>query len=269
MTPERRTVRVGTKDVRLLVGGDGPPLLYLHSVGADVDWLEAHERLARRFTVHLPAHPGFAESTGVEQVDGIFDVVLHYVDLLAALGLARVPVVGTSFGGWIGAEIAALYPERVERLVLIDAVGLWVDAAPIGELFGSTPPELARLLFHDQDHPLAQMLHAMTSIADVPEDFAYAQLKALEAAAKVGWNPYLHDPKLEGRLGRVTAPTLVLWGREDGLVPLVYGERYRDRIPGARLEVLERCGHLPAIERPAEFADAVLRFLSVGRSPAS
>jgi len=262
MTPERRTVRVGTKDVRLLVGGDGPPLLYLHSVGADVDWLEAHERLARRFTVHLPAHPGFAESTGVEQVDGIFDVVLHYVDLLAALGLARVPVVGTSFGGWIGAEIAALYPERVERLVLIDAVGLWVDAAPIGELFGSTPPELARLLFHDQDHPLAQMLHAMTSIADVPEDFAYAQLKALEAAAKVGWNPYLHDPKLEGRLGRVTAPTLVLWGREDGLVPLVYGERYRDRIPGARLEVLERCGHLPAIERPAEFADAVLRFLA-------
>ena len=106
------------------------------------------------------------------------------------------------------------------------------------------------------------MLHAMTSIADVPEDFAYTQLKALEAAAKVGWNPYLHDPKLEGRLGRVTAPTLVLWGREDGLVPLVYGERYRARIPGARLEVLERCGHLPAIERPAEFAEAVLGFLA-------
>jgi len=260
--PERRTVRVGTKDVRLLVGGDGPPLLYLHSVGADVDWLEAHDRLARRFTVHLPAHPGFAESTGVDQVDGIFDLVLHYVDLLAALGLGPVPVVGSSFGGWIAAELAALYPDRVGGLVLADAVGLWIDAAPIGELFGSTPPELAGMLFHDQDHPLAQMLRAMTSIADVPEDFAYTQLKALEAAAKVGWNPSLHDPKLEGRLGRVTAPTLVLWGREDGLVPLVYGERYRERIPRARLQVLERCGHLPAIERPAEFAEAVLGFLA-------
>ena len=172
------------------------------------------------------------------------------------------PVVGASFGGWIAAEIAALYPERVERLVLVDALGLWIDAAPIGELFGSTPPELAEMLFHDQDHPLAQMLRAMTSIADVPEDFAHAQLKALEAAAKVGWNPYMHDPKLEVRLRRVTAPTLVVWGREDRLVPLVYGERYRDRIPGARLEVLPRCGHLPAIERPAELAEVALDFLS-------
>ena len=137
-----------------------------------------------------------------------------------------------------------------------------MDAAPIGELFGSTPPELARMIFHDQQHPIAQMMHAMTNLSEVPEDFAYAQLKALEAAARVGWNPYLHDPKLERRLGRVTAPTLVLWGRQDGLVPLVYGERYRDRIPGARLEVIERCGHLPPIERPAEFAARTLGFLS-------
>jgi len=263
MMPERRTVEVDGRQVRLLVGGSGPPLVYLHSVGTDVDWLEAHERLGTRFTVHLPAHPGFAESTGIEDIDGIFDLALHYADLLGALGLGAVPVVGASFGGWIAAELAALYPERVSRLVLVDAVGLWIDAAPIGELFGSTPPEIAALTFYDQDHPIAQMLRAMTptSLADVPEDFAYAQLKALEAAARVGWNPYLHDPKLEGRLKRITARTLVLWGRADGLVPLAYGERYRDRIPGARLEILERCGHLPAIERPAEFADAVLRFL--------
>jgi pimeloyl-ACP methyl ester carboxylesterase len=113
----------------------------------------------------------------------------------------------------------------------------------------------------DQQHPLAQMLHAMTptAIAEVPEVFAYAQLKALEASAKIGWNPYLHDPRLERRLGRVR--TLVLWGRQDGLVPLIYGERYRDRIRGATLEVLDRCGHLPPVERPGEFAEAVLRFL--------
>jgi pimeloyl-ACP methyl ester carboxylesterase len=259
--PETRTVEVAGTPVRLLVGGSGPPLLYLHSVGADVDWIEAHERLGARFTVHLPAHPGFSESGGVERIDGIFDYVLHYVDLLDALGLGAVPVVGTSLGGWIAAELAALWPERVARLVLVDAVGLWIDAAPIGELFGSPPPELARMLFHDQQHPVARMLAAMTSIADIPEDFAYAQLRALEAAAKVAWNPYLHDPKLEGRLRRVKAPTLVLWGRQDGLVPLVYGERYRDRIAGARLEVIEGCGHLPPVERPEAFADAVVRFL--------
>jgi pimeloyl-ACP methyl ester carboxylesterase len=260
--PERRTIEVAGKSVRLLTGGSGPQLLYLHSVGADVDWLEAHERLAEKFTVLLPAHPGFAESTGVEELDGMFDLVLHYVDLLDALGLPATSVVGASFGGWIAAELAALYAERVSRLVLVDAVGLWIDATPIGEIFGSTPPELARMLFHDQQHPIAQMLNALENLADVPEEFAYQQIKALESAAKVGWNPYLHDPKLEGRLRRVTAPTLVLWGAEDGVVPRAYGERYRDRIQGARLEVIEQCGHLPAIERPGDFAAAVLRFLA-------
>jgi pimeloyl-ACP methyl ester carboxylesterase len=259
--PQTRTVEVAGRKVRLVVGGEGPPLLYLHSAGADVDWVEAHERLAKRFTVHLPAHPGFAESTGGETVDGIFDWALHYVDLLDVLGLASVPVVGTSLGGWAAAEVAALWPERVSRLVLVDAVGLWIDAAPIGELFGSTPPQLAEMLFADQGHPIAQMLRAMTTIADVPEVFALTQLRALEAAARVGWNPYLHDPKLEGRLRRVSAPTLVLWGRQDGLVPPVYGERWRDRIRGARLEVLDPCGHLPPIECPDAFARAVLEFL--------
>ena len=262
MTPERRTVAVDGQETRLLVGGDGPPLLYLHGLGGDVEWLEAHDRLAARFTVHVPAHPGFAESTGIEHVDGILDYVLHYVDFLGTLGLDRVPVVGTSLGGWVAAEISALYPDRVARLVLVDAVGIWVDAAPIGELFGSPPPELARMLFHDQQHPIAQMMHAMTSLANVPEDFAYTQLKALEAAAKIGWNPYLHDPKLERRLRRVTAPTLVLWGRQDGLVPLVYAERWRASIPRATLEVLEECGHLPPVECPERFAAAVLRFLT-------
>jgi pimeloyl-ACP methyl ester carboxylesterase len=260
--PETRTVDVGGKQVRLLAGGGGPPLVYLHSAGADVEWGEAHERLAARFTVYAPAHPGFADSTGIEEIDGILDVVLHYVDLLDVLGLDTVPLVGTSLGGWIAAEIAALWPARVRKLVLCDAVGLWIDAAPIGELFGSTPQELARMLFHDQQHPIPAMMNAITSIADVPEAIVLPQLKAMEAAAKIGWNPYLHDPKLESRLRRVTAPTLVLWGAQDGLVPPVYAERWRDRIRDARLEVIDGCGHLPPVERPAAFADAVLRFLA-------
>ena len=260
--PERRELSVRGTPVHMLEDGAGPPLLFLHGAGGAGRWLSFQERLAKTFTVRMPSHPGHGGSPAAEWIEHVSDLAFHYLDLLDGLGLPRVHLAGASFGGWIAAEIAALYPERVERLVLVDALGLWIDAAPIGELFGSTPPELAEMLFHDQDHPLAQMLRAMTSIADVPEDFAHAQLKALEAAAKVGWNPYMHDPKLEVRLRRVTAPTLVVWGREDRLVPLVYGERYRDRIPGARLEVLPRCGHLPAIERPAELAEVALDFLS-------
>jgi len=260
--PERRTLEVGGKQIRLLVGGRGPGILYLHSAGADLDWLDAHERLAARFTVYVPAHPGFAESTGLDEVDDILDLVLHYADLQDACGLRGAPVVGTSFGGWIAAELAALYPERVGRLVLVDAVGLWLDAYPIAEIFGTTPPELAQKMFHDQHHPIAALMHAFTTISAIPEEIALPQMRILEAVAKIGWNPYLHDPKLARRLRRVTAKTLVVWGQQDGITPLPYGERWRDLIPGARLEVIERCGHLPPVERPEEFARAVGAFLA-------
>lgn len=259
--PEQRHVAVGGKRIRVLVGGRGPDVLYLHSAGADVQWLEAHERLAARFTVHVPAHPGFADSTGLEDVDDVFDLVLHYADLQDACGLGGAPVVGTSFGGWIAAELAALYPERVRRLVLVDALGLWLDRHPVAEIFGTTPPELARKMFHDQQHPIAALMHAFTTISAVPEEIALPQMKVMEAVAKVGWNPYLHDPKLARRLARVSASTLVVWGRQDGITPLAYGEAYRDLVPGARLEVIERCGHLPPLERPEEFARAVGGFL--------
>jgi pimeloyl-ACP methyl ester carboxylesterase len=260
--PEKKTIEVGGKQIRMLVGGRGPNVLYLHSAGADVEWLDAHERLAACCTVHLPAHPGFSESTGLDDVDDVFDLVLHYGDLQDACGLRGAPIVGTSFGGWIAAELAALYPERVSRLVLVDALGLWLDAHPIAEIFGTTPPELAQKMFHDQQHPIAALMHAFTTIADVPEEIALPQMKVMEAVAKVGWNPYLHDPKLAARLRRVTATTLVVWGKQDGITPLPYGERYRALIPGARLEVIDRCGHLPPVERPEEFARIVGGFVA-------
>jgi pimeloyl-ACP methyl ester carboxylesterase len=260
--PERTTITVGRKQVRLVRGGSGAPVLYLHSAGTDVEWGEIHERLAERFTVLLPAHPGFAESTGLEEVDGIFDLVLHYVDLLDALGLRGAPMVGASFGGWIAAEIAALYPERVTKLVLVDAVGIWIDDTPIRELFGTQPAELAPLLFYDQEHPIAAFMRAFDPKIPLPEELLLPQLKAMEATAKVGWNPYLHDPKLEQRLHRVTAATLVVWGKQDGLVPLAYAEKWKRLVKGARVEVIDRCGHSPAIEQPAALAEIVTRFLA-------
>jgi pimeloyl-ACP methyl ester carboxylesterase len=105
------------------------------------------------------------------------------------------------------------------------------------------------------------MMRAYDPKIPLPEEIVLPQLKAMEATAKVGWNPYLHDPKLESRLRRVTAPTLVVWGRQDGIVPLAYAEKWKGLIAGARLEVIDRCGHLPSIERPAALADAVTGFL--------
>jgi pimeloyl-ACP methyl ester carboxylesterase len=169
---------------------------------------------------------------------------------------------GTSLGGWIAAEIAALYPKRVAKLVLVDAVGIRIDETPIREMFGTQPADLAKMLFYDQDFPIAAMMRAFDPKVPLPEEILLPQMKAMEAAAKIGWNPYLHDPKLEPRLCRVTAPTLVVWGKQDGLVPLAYAEKWKRLIKDARVEVIDRCGHLPSLERPDALAEIAGRFLA-------
>lgn len=101
---------IAGKKTQLIIGGDGPPLLYLHSAGGETEWMSFHEQLARHFTVYLPAHPGFADSKGLEQVRDIYDYAWHYVDFLEEQKLGSVPVVGFSLGGWTGLELAILRP---------------------------------------------------------------------------------------------------------------------------------------------------------------
>lgn len=257
---DRRYLDVAGKRTRVLVAGEGPPLVYLHAGALDVEWGETHDRLAVRHRVWAPAAPGFADSGGLEQIDDIGDLALHTLELLDALGLERAVLVGASFGGWIAAELAALWPGRVEKLVLCDGLGLWLDECPPFELFATPPPELAPRLFHDPEHPIAAMMRAWTPTTPLPESVLLPQLAAAEALARVGWNPYLHDPKLPGRLRRVSAPALVVWGRQDGILPPAYAERWATLL-GARIAWIDGCGHLPPVERPAAFADAVESFL--------
>jgi pimeloyl-ACP methyl ester carboxylesterase len=254
--------------IELRRAGSGPPLLYLHGGGGDSVWLPLFDELAEHFTVYHPSHPGFGNSGGLQNIDTINDMVLHYVDVITTLGLKGRPlnVVGSSFGGWIAAEVAQRYPDLVHRLVLVDAAGLWLDEAPIAELFGSQPVETAELLFYDQEHPIAVMIRSIVDPSQLPEEVILPQFKAMEALAKVAWNPYFHNPKLERRLNRITAATLVIWGRQDRLIPLAHGERYAARIPGAHLAVIDHCGHFPALEQPDALYQLLTEFL---RSPAT
>jgi pimeloyl-ACP methyl ester carboxylesterase len=249
--------------VELRRAGEGAPLLYLHGGAGDADWLPLFDRLAQRFSVYHPSHPGFGNSGGIEQFDGIDDIVFHYVDVINALGLGdgQLNVVGSSFGGWVAAEIAHRYPALVKRLVLIDAAGLHLDEAPIAEMFGTEPPELATLMFYDQNQPLAMAMRMLVDFSQLPEEVLLPQFKAMEALAKFAWNPYFHNPKLERRLNRITAQTLVVWGKQDGLIPLAHGERYAARIPNAQLKVIDRCGHLPAVEQPDKLYELIVPFL--------
>ncbi len=253
-------------DVQLFRGGSGPPLVYLHSAGGEAQ-LPFLDDLTSDFDVLVPVLPGFGESEGVEEIDGPEDVVFHLLDVWDALGLEAPLVVGCSLGGWIALELATRYPDRVGRLVLVNPVGLYLEGAPIAEMFGRSPAELAEMLFADQTHPIAAVMHQMAEFSgdvgkqmDIPVELIVPMWKAMGATARIGWDPYLHNPKLRGRLHRVTAPTLVVAGAQDGLVPAVHAETYAAELPDARLEVLERAAHWLMVEQPDELAALIRAF---------
>ncbi|GBD26751.1 4,5:9,10-diseco-3-hydroxy-5,9, 17-trioxoandrosta-1(10),2-diene-4-oate hydrolase [bacterium HR30] len=254
-------IMVCGETVELRRKGSGAPLLYLHGGIGDTDWLPVFDDWASRFSVVQALHPGFGGSTGGEKLDGVEDLVFHYLDLLAHLGWDQgaLTIVGASFGGWIAAEIAARYPKLVSHLMLVGAAGLWIDDSPPAELFGREPRELAALLFHKLDHPVAAMMAAVTDVASLPEDLILQQFKAMEALARVAWNPYFHDPKLERLLPRVRAKTAIVWGAEDRFFPPVYAQRYASAIPSAQLCLVEGAGHLVLLERPEEVTRQLIK----------
>lgn len=249
--------------IQLFRGGSGRPLVYLHSAGGETSHA-ALEDLADDFEVLVPVFPGFGESEGIEQIDGMEDAVFHLLDLWELLRLDAPMVVGLSLGGWMALELATRYPERVGKMVLVNPVGLYLDEAPIKEMFGKSPGELANMLFADQTHPIPAAMHAMDAFAGdvgketvIPIEVVLPMWKALSATAKLGWDPYLHNPKLRGRLRRITAPTLIVAGAQDGLVPREVAETFAAEIPGARLAVIEGAAHWLPFEKPAELAALV------------
>jgi pimeloyl-ACP methyl ester carboxylesterase len=162
-------------------------------------------------------------------------------------------------GGMLAAELAALNPDRVRRLVLANALGLWLDDHPVADFFAMTPEQLAVALWHDPDSEVAKAMMA------IPED-EQAQLQAvllrsqhLATAGKFLWP--IPDKGLHKRLHRIKAATLILWGQTDGLVPPIYAQEFKTRMANARVVIMPRCGHMPMYEDPAGFVSTVSTFL--------
>jgi pimeloyl-ACP methyl ester carboxylesterase len=246
----------------MLRGGRGAPLLVLPPEFASNRWFPYHEALAARFHVFAPDHLGFGDSERPEWLDGIDDLVFHYVDLLDTLGLQRVSIIGTSVGGWVAAELAVAHPQRVERLVLVGASGLKVDGVARFDVFVQPIEETLQHLFYDQSR-VAQLLPT-----DLGAEVIVRGYRESTTLARLTWNPYMYNPKLARRLRRVTAPTLVLWGEEDAFLPPPHGEAYAQLIPNATLRTIPRCGHLVPFEQTDVFIRHVMTFLDPPPSPA-
>ncbi len=263
MRARETTIAVGGIDVHAWVGGQGPPLLVLHGAGGNRGWTRWLEQVAERFTVWAPTHPGFGRSGDAEWMEGIDDLARFYLWFIEAAGLGRPHLLGQSLGGWTAAEMASMSPGSIERLVLVAPVGLKPETGEILDIFYHSPAEMRTLTVYDPTtvpewdelfgHPLT------------PADLDIAE-RNREMAARLTWKPYMYNPRLGRFLGRVTNPTLIVWGRQDRIVPLECGEQYRRLLSKATLTVLESSGHSPPIEQPEIFARLVLDFLG-GSSP--
>jgi pimeloyl-ACP methyl ester carboxylesterase len=244
--------------LELVERGQGRPILWLHGEdGLDpsapfIDLLAAHGRVV------APSHPGFGHSPDANNIDSVDDLAYLYLDLLAERNLRDVIVIGSSLGGWIAAEIATVNAALFSRMVLVGAAGVRPDDGEIWDYFVHSNREAFTRTFWDP--PNAPEHARFYGDGFTPEDEAQAEWNR-EMAARLLWKPYMRSHTLPALLGGIATPTLVVWGREDAIIPLAAGERYAGAIRGAKLCVIDRCGHLPDMERPEAFVRAVREFL--------
>jgi pimeloyl-ACP methyl ester carboxylesterase len=261
--PQERRVRLwqGRVETDVLIEGAGAPLVYLHGpwgLGADRDFVA---RLAASHTVYAPRHPGTTRGNpdAVHALADWSDLVVYHGELFDALKLAAPAVVGHSFGGMVAAEIAATVPASVAKLVLIDPVGLWRDDRPVRNWMILPDAERRRALFADPDGAAAKRFFGLpedpAERAEALAGFVWAQA----CTGKFVWP--IPDRGLKKRIHRIAAPTLIVWGKADGVIAPSYAEDFARAIAGARVALIDGAGHLPQLERPEEVSRAVERFL--------
>jgi pimeloyl-ACP methyl ester carboxylesterase len=260
-TTTQQTLRVWNDRLGIQVtsAGGGPPLVYFHPAGGPF-WDGFLDSLAERFTVYAPEHPGtsVADPTAIDQVDDLWDLVLMYSEVFEALDLQAPVVVGQSFGGMVACEIAACFPDHVRRLVVLDPIGLWKSDAPVANWIAAMPAELAAMLFYDPQCPAAREIFAPPT-DDASVSALARMVWSLGCTGKFVWP--IPDRGLAKRLHRITAPTLIVWGRQDRLISADYAHEFGSRIAASRVEIIDHCGHIPQLEQQETTTGLVLDFL--------
>jgi pimeloyl-ACP methyl ester carboxylesterase len=237
--------------------GSGRPILVLHGFQTVDPKARFVGLLARYGEVIAPSGPGFGHSPRPVDFDTVYDLVHLYLEVLDNLPGEKATLVGFSFGGWLAAELAVACSHRIDKLVLVDPVGIKIsdrETPDILDVFNRSPDEVRRASWHDPER-FAPDFNAMSDEALT----IYARNR--EALCLYAWHPYMYNPQLPRWLGRIKVPTLLIWGESDRVVTPDYGRAYSRLIPRSRFELIEAAGHHPEIEQPGMFVERVSRFL--------
>ncbi|HUB97364.1 MAG TPA: alpha/beta hydrolase [Stellaceae bacterium] len=252
--PVYSTITIRGASVPLKRAGAGPAMLVLHGAGGSPRFLPAMRKLSEKFDVIIPQAPGFGGSDVPPWLETVSDLANFYLDFLDEVDLRGVHLVGLSLGGWVAADLAVRNASRLASLTLMDAPGIRVPGVAALDQFLLSEERAVRELYFDQklaDDSVARVLDPAN------EDVRLANQRTV---AMLAWQPRFHDPQMQRWLHRIRIPTLILWGDNDRMFPRAFGEAWAKSIPGARLEVLPRCGHLPIQEQPEQFASLVADF---------
>ncbi len=249
------TFVAGDVRMRVLTLGSGAPLLYLHGYERHPGEAPYLTRLAETHRVIAPELPGYGESTGLDEIHDVLDMVMILRQLVEKLADGPVDVVGHSLGGMLAAEFAAICPHLTRKLVLVDSYGIWLDANQLPDAFVLNDKQLKAAKWANPDAAGAVETSWSDDLVEDPNTAALARMQNLGSATKFMWP--IPDRGLKKRLNLITAPTLVLHGAKDGLIPAAYATEMASRIPGAKATIFEGAGHLPMIECADEFIAAV------------
>ena len=255
--PETLTVDVNGFSTRVWRKGSGPKLGFLAGFGGLPRWVPFLDKLAEKRTVIVPSLPGFpGGERGHSVLDNQLDWVLAVRELLIKAELVGADLAASSVGGALAAEMAAIWPDSVRKLALIAPFGLFDETDPATDPWAQRADNVAGLMCADPE--------IWKAIKAVPEgansvEWPIEQTRANEAAARYLWP--LGNTKLEKRLPMIKAPTLLIWGEQDQIMPRSYADRFAKGISGpARVRTIPGAGHLAELDRPAEVAAAILEW---------
>ena len=255
-----RLIDIAGITVELRRGGSGTPVLVIHGELGVPGWLESFAQLAEHHDVIVPSLPGYGRSTRPDWIMGVHDLAAWVTWFARDIDLRTpVNVIGCSLGGWVAAEIATVAPQFFNKMVLVGAMGIKPEQGEIFDYFLESGLTGLRRAFHRPEQSSAFMRYWGNEWT--PEETDLVE-QHREMTCRIAWKPYMHSLTLRHLLPGVSTPTLLLWGGEDAITPINSGEIYQRAIPRSRLVVIENCGHMPEMEKPAEFARLVENFLS-------
>ena len=259
--PAVTTVDLDGYPIRVWTKGSGPKIGFFAGFGGLPRWVPFLDRLAEKRTVIVPSLPGFPGGDKAHTViDSHLDWIVAMRSIFVEAGLEGAELVGSSLGGALAAEIAALWPQAVRRLVLIAPFGIYREDDPTESLFAQRPDDVPGLLCANPE--------IYTKLKEEPAgansvEWALEQTRANEAAARFLWP--LGDTRLARRLPLLKTPTLLLWGAEDRVIPKSYADYFAKLMKGpTEFRTIAGAGHLAELDKPDEVAKAVLDFVGRG-----